>query len=242
MFVPSGSEPIVRHLRAELLERFRGDPGVGAVRAVDDDLQAREVAAEALDDVLEVALRRDGDVVDSAPAIWRSVLAQERLDLLLGRVGQLAALAVEELDAVVLRRVVRSRDDGPEVEREQRDRGRRQHAGEDRVPARRDDTAAEGLLELLARGARVAADEDPAALRPQRRRAAEPLHELERDVFADDSPHAVRSEIPSRHGGGDIHAARSSLKRAETALSARIHPRVSAGLAGQAPKRSFSAC
>ena len=46
------------HLCAELLERPRRDPGVGAVRAVDRDPQPRQVGAEPLDDVLEVAVGR----------------------------------------------------------------------------------------------------------------------------------------------------------------------------------------
>ena len=58
---------------------------------------------------------------------------------------------VEELDAVVLGRVVRRGDDDAEVEREQRDGGRRQHAAEDAVAAGRDDAACERLLELDAR-------------------------------------------------------------------------------------------
>ena len=80
------------------------------------------------------------DAVDGAAAGAGRV--EERLDLLLGLVGQLVPGAVEELDAVVLGRVVRGGDDDAEVEREQRDRRRRQHAGEHGVAARLDDAAA----------------------------------------------------------------------------------------------------
>ena len=138
-----------RDLRAELLERLRREPGVGAVRAVDRDPKAGEVGAEALEHVLEVAVRSDLDAVDLAAAGRRPV--EQRLDLLLGGVGQLAAVAVEELDAVVLGRVVRGGDDRAEIEAEQRDRRSRQHAGEDGAPAGGGDAARERLLELRAR-------------------------------------------------------------------------------------------
>ena len=106
---------------------------------------------------------------------------------------------VEELDAVVLGRVVRGRDDDAEVEREQRDGRRRQDAAEDAVAAGRDDAARERLLELDARGARVAADEDLRRARPERRRAAEPLDELGRQELAHDAADAIGAEVPPSH-------------------------------------------
>src|SRR5207247_9628089 len=63
------------------------------------------------------------------------------------RSGQLQPVAVEELDAVVLRRVVRGGDDRAEIEREQRDGRRWEHAGEHRVPTRSHDPTRESLLE-----------------------------------------------------------------------------------------------
>ena len=127
---------------------------------------------------------------------------EQRLDLLLGLVGELAALRVEELDAVVLGRVVRRRDDDAEVERQQRDRRRRQHAGEDAVAAGRDDAARERLLELDARRARVAADEDLVRAGPERGRAAEPLDELRRQELANDAADTIGAEVPPRHEAG----------------------------------------
>ena len=124
---------------------------------------------------------------------------EQRLDLLLRRVGQLVARRVEELDAVVLGRVVRRRDDDAEVEREQRDRGRRQHAAEDAVAAGGDDAARERLLELDAGRARVAADEHLRGAGPERRRAAEPLDELRREELAHDPANTVGAEVPARH-------------------------------------------
>ena len=186
-----------RHLGAEALEGGRRDPRVGPVGAVDHELQTGEVGAEALDDVVEVALLGDVHVVDLAGAPGEGDV-EECLDLLLGRVGELAALAVEELDAVVLRRVVRGGDDCPEVEREQRDGRRRQHAREHRVPSRGHDTPAERLLQLLARLSRVAPDEDAPPVRPERRRPAELLDELRRQVLPDDPPDPVGTEVAAQ--------------------------------------------
>ena len=114
--------------------------------AVDDDAQTVELAAEALEHVLEVALGGDADVVGAAAAAFRRV--QQSLDLLLRRVGELLPVRVEELDAVVLGWVVRRRDDDAQVERQQRHGGSRKHARQDRVPTGCHDAATEGLLEL----------------------------------------------------------------------------------------------
>jgi len=83
-----------------LLERLRRDPGVGAVCAVDHEPEARQVGAEPLDDVLEVAVGRDADVVDRAGRV-RGGCVEERLDLLLDRVGQ-RAICLPVLGLVVL--------------------------------------------------------------------------------------------------------------------------------------------
>ena len=109
-------------------------------------MQVREVGTEALHDVLEIAVGGDADVVDR-PAADRRTLEQA-LDLLLGRVRQLLSVPVEELHAVVLRRIVRGGDDAAEVQREQSHGRRWQHARDDRVPAGRRDSACEHLLEL----------------------------------------------------------------------------------------------
>ena len=198
MFVAVGLDADRRHLGAELLERLGRDRRVRAVRAVDADPEAGEVAAEALDDVLEVAVRRDVDAVDLAAAGALGV--EQRLDLLLGGVGQLAALRVEELDAVVLGRVVRGGDHDAEVEREQRDRRRRQHAREHGHARRRATTPrANASSSSTPEAARVAADEDAAAAGPERGRAAEPLDELRGEVLSDDAPDAVGAEVAASH-------------------------------------------
>ncbi len=188
------------NLRAELCERARREPGVRAVGAVDRDAQSVEARPETLEHVLEVAVARDADVIDLTAAARRSV--EQRLDLLFGCVAQLVAVAVEELDAVVLGRVVRCGDDDAEVEAKQRDCGCRHDAGEHGRAAGGGDAACERLLELFARCARVTTDEDAAAARPEGRRLSELLEELDGDELADDAADAVRAEEVPRHGAG----------------------------------------
>ena len=137
-------------LGAEPLERLRRDARVRAVCAVDRDPEPRQVAPEALDDVLEVAVGRDLDPVDLAGHLGR-LGVEKRLDLLLGGVRQLPALSVEELDAVVLGRVVGGRDDRSEIEREQGHGRGGQDSREHRVAARRRDSARQMLPRARAR-------------------------------------------------------------------------------------------
>ena len=96
----------------------------------------------------------------------------------------------------------------PRSSAEQRDGGSRDDAGEHRRAAGGRDAARERLLELLARAARVAADEDAAAARPERGRLAEPLDEIGGDELADDAADTVGAEVVPRHGAdasaGDV--------------------------------------
>jgi hypothetical protein len=146
--------------------------------------------------VLQVAVRRDADFVDLSAAGCR--LVEERLDLFLLRVGQLLAVAIEELHAVVLGGIVGCGDDAAEVERQQCDGGRRQHARDDCAAADGGDPARECVLQLGPRRACVASDEDPAAAAPECRGSAEALEELRGDLFADYATDPVRAEVLSR--------------------------------------------
>src|SRR5215211_2875921 len=152
--------------------------------------------------MLEIAVGRDGDAIDLAAAAFLG--SEQRLDLLLLSIRQLTAVAVEELDAVVVRRVVRRRDHRAEIEREERHRGSRQDPAEDRRSAGGDDAACERFLEVGAGRARVTADEHASAARPQRRRLPEALQERGRDLFADDAADAVRAEVDTRHAANPI--------------------------------------
>ena len=197
MFAPSGSTPIAV-TSAPSCSNARGAISLYAPFAQSTPIfRPVEIRAEPLDDVLEVAVGRNADAVDLAAARRSGV--EQRLDLLLGRVGQLLAVAVEELDAVVLGRIVRGGDHRADVEREQRDRGRRQHASEHGGAAGRRDAAPERLLELDAGRTRVAPDEHAASSRPERDRLAQLLDELRRQALADDSADTVGAEVTTRH-------------------------------------------
>ena len=129
------------------------------------------------------------------PGAWA---VEQGFDLLLLLVDELPARA-EELDAVVLGRVVRRRDDDAELVGEERDRRGREHAAEDGDAAGRGDAARDRLLELGAGAARVASDQDSPAAAPERRRLPDPLDELGRQVGADDATHPVCSEVAPSH-------------------------------------------
>jgi hypothetical protein len=109
-------------------------------------------------------------------------------------------VGVEELDAVVLRRVVRGRDHDAQIEREQSDRRCRQHARDNCVAARGDDSARERLLELGPGCARVTADEDATTAGPEGCGLPQPLDQLDGQVLADDPANAVRSEVAAPAG------------------------------------------
>ena len=66
------------------------------------------------------------------------------------------------------------------------------------VPPADDDAARERLLELRPGAARVAPDEDAAAAGPERRRLADPLDEVGRQVVADDTADTIGSEDTRR--------------------------------------------
>ena len=188
------------HLGTQVRERPRSEARERAVRAIDADSQTREIGAEALHDVVEVALACIVHALGGAAAADRSV--EERLDLLLLGVGELSPVGLEELDAVVLGRVVRRGDDGPQVLGEKGDRRSRQDSTENRGSACRGDSARERGLELRPRPARVAPHEDAARAAPESRRLSEPLDEVGRQVLPDNTANPVGPEVAPRHGGG----------------------------------------
>jgi hypothetical protein len=134
-------------------------------------------------------------------------------DLLLRVVGQLHPVRAEELQPVVLVRVVRRRHHARQVEaeapREQRRAGCRQHAAHEGVAAGGGDPRRQRGLEHLARLARVAHDQHlrNAARRQSRGRAPERQREVGGQELADDAANAVGAEQPAArmdraHGGG----------------------------------------
>jgi hypothetical protein len=136
---------------------------------------------------------------------------EHALDLVLGLVGELEAVAAEELDPVVLVGVVRRREHDAEVEPvaadQQRRAGRRQDAAEQRLAARRGDARGHGGLEHVAGLARVADDQRARRVRDLirhagRRRPREGHRELRGEELAGDAADAIGAEQGARHGSG----------------------------------------
>ena len=198
MFAPVGLDADCRHLGAEAPERIRSDARHRSVRAVEPDRHARQVRAEA-DDCREIAVLRTLQRLDRASAGSRSV--EEGLDRLVVPVRELLASRAEDLDPVVLRRVVGGGDDHAEILGEQRDRRRGQDAGDECGSTRRRDSACDRVLELAPGSACVATDENAASAGPERGGLAHRLDQLGRDIDARDPADAVGSEVAPRHGG-----------------------------------------
>ena len=118
-------------------------------------------------------------------------------DLFLDRVGKLHALAAKELDAVELRRIVRSGNDDAAIELilngEQRHSRRRDNATAVRTAALGHDAGGQSALEHGARKARVAADAD-IRTKELGRRAAQAKREVAREVGIGDATDAVGTE------------------------------------------------
>ena len=210
MFVPSGASPIEVTVAPSRSSTRRREAAHGAVRRVARDPQAGERNAEAARHEVGVALPR-AVVALSLGAAGRDGLVEERLDLELLGVGELAPVALEELDPVVLGRVVRGGDDRAAALGEQRDRRRRQHPGEPDERSSGRKPLGERRLERRAGAARVAADEHGRAGRPDRERMPEPANEIVGEVPPGDSAHAVGSEIAAGPG----HGGRASVSACE---------------------------
>ena len=118
-------------------------------------------------------------------------------DLFLDRIGKLHALAAKELDAVELRRIMRSRDDDAAVELildgEQRHGRRGDDAAAVRTAALGHDAGGQSALEHGARKTRVAADTD-IRTKELGRRAAQAKREVTREVGIGDATDAVGTE------------------------------------------------
>ena len=151
---------------AEAAEDLRRGPVGRAVGAVEQDAAAGQVeVGEALVQRAQVVLERAVQRrtrADRAPAPARLGSSSASISASVV-VGELVAVAAEELDAVVGVRVVRGREHDAEVEAvaadQQRRAGRRQHAAEQRLAAGGGDAGGDRRLEHLARLARVADDE-----------------------------------------------------------------------------------
>src|SRR5439155_24639651 len=167
-----------------------------AVGAVEHDREPaeleREGPAEEVD-VVRLRARVGDEAADpGAPRARRAVLALEALlDLVLPGVGELRALRGEQLDAVVLERVVgRAEHDsavGAKPFREERDRRGREHADRVALGTGGQQPRHERGLEERSRQARVASDDKPHAV-------GRVLAEERRDELTPDAEREVGGE------------------------------------------------
>ena len=146
------------------------------------------------------------------------------LDQHLHLVGQLAARGIEELDAVVLVRIVRGADDHAEAAAQALghvgDAGRGQRPDQHDIDAGGDESRLQRRLEHVARQAGVFADEHAAALRRQHARGGtrQPQREIHgHGRLADAAAHAIGAEVTNRHG---------CISPPNTALTMRMASRV----------------
>jgi hypothetical protein len=167
---------------------------------------------EALMEAAQVVLERAVEAADGADARRAGHgLVECLLDRRLGLVGELEAVAAEELDPVVAIRVVRGGDDDAEVEPvaadQERRAGGREHAAQQRLTAGGGYARRDGGLEHLARLAGVADDEHPGgragrALDAGGGRAGERQGEIRGEELARDAADPVRTEQTAGQGAG----------------------------------------
>ena len=158
-------------LGAQLPQRLGRHLVAGAVGAIDDDAQPVEaqLARQRALGEFDVAFLRAFDSRCTANCLggdqqFGGVGVDQLLDLLLGVVRQLVAFGIEQLDAVVVERVVRGRDHDAEVGAQrarQHGDGRRRHRPEQKhVHADRGEARHERGLEHVAGQAGILADDD----------------------------------------------------------------------------------
>ena len=202
-------------VRAEAAEHPGRHAKRRAVCAVDRDRHAAEVDGEAAAQIVDVVTL--GAIVrhvaaDAGPARPRRVVGalEPGLDLVLPGVGKLRALGREELDPVVGERIVGGGEHdaavGVEATGDQRDSGRRQHAGGEALSARAQHARRHRRFEQRPGASRVTADDEldavAAPLRAQRGHelTADAIGEIGREgLFVGDAADAIGAE-QSRHG------------------------------------------
>ena len=158
-------------LGAEPRESGRCGFDHGAVRAVQDNAQARERRAEPVADQVDVACGQPLGPGDYARRAGLGRCVEKRFDRLLVSVLELPA-TVEELDPVVRSGIVGGGDDGASLLGQKRYRRGGKHAAERDVGAARGEPARERPLECGSGRTRVTADQDTGATAPARKRAS----------------------------------------------------------------------
>ena len=191
---------------AQALQRGRRGLARSAVTAVDGNDQAVEPQAiKRIDGMVDICLAgvlHLDDVTHTGAGRQRvgshGLLGHDPgADLFLNRVGELHALAAKELDAVELRRIVRSRDDDAAIKLvlngEQRHGRCRDNAAAVRAAALGHNASSQSALEHGARKTRIATD---ANVRTKKlgRRTTQAKREVAREVGVGDATDAVGTE------------------------------------------------
>ena len=162
-----------------------------AIKRIDGVVDVRLASVLHLDDVAHAGTGRQ--CVGSHSFLGHDPGA----DLFLDRIGKLHALAAKELDAVELRRIVRSRDDDAAVElildSEQRHGRRRDNTAAMRAAALGHNAGGQSTLEHSARKTRVATDAN-VRTKELGRRATQAKREVTREVGVGDATDAVGTE------------------------------------------------
>ena len=191
---------------AQALQRGGRGLAGSTVTAVDGNNQAVELkAVERADGMIDICLAgvlHLDDVTHTGAGRQRvgshGLLGHDPgADLFLNRVGKLHALAAKELDAVELRRIMRSRNDDAAIELvldgEQRHGRRRDNAAAVRAAALGHNAGGQSTLEHGARKTRVAADAN-VRTKELGRRTAKAKCEVARKVGVGDATDAVGTE------------------------------------------------
>jgi hypothetical protein len=211
---PFGSTADLDHLGPELPQRLGRDLMSRAVGAVDDHPQAleRHLAAQRSLGVFDVA---GLDVVDALGAaevgrvgkLRRDVTIHQRFDARLDLVGQFIAVRPEQLDAIVLIKVVGSGDHHPEVAahraRQHRHCRGRHRPQEQNVGADGSEARDQRIFDHVAREPGVLANHHPmpmvAAAKGEPRRLPDLQGHIRRDPAVGPPPYAVGAKISVRH-------------------------------------------
>ena len=191
---------------AQALQRGGRGLAGSTVTAVDGNNQAVELkAVERADGMIDICLAgvlHLDDVTHTGAGRQRvgshGLLGHDPgADLFLDSIGKLHALAAKELDAVELRRIMRSRNDDAAIELvldgEQRHGRRRDNAAAVRAAALGHNAGGQSTLEHGARKARVTADAD-VRTKKLGRRAAQAKREVARKIGVGDATDAIGAE------------------------------------------------
>ena len=200
-------------VRAEFTEHSRSKLVRSAIRAVNGDLHATQVRANRLNQVFKVGLASPRVVRINVPhgSASRTIPlhAHERLDLVLNRIGELVATVSEELDAVVLHRIMRRRNHDTQVHSvlggcQMRDGRRGNNTNTRHIHASARQTRRKSMVKELARNTRITTNDRPwlrtVRSRPPTELAGSCLAKLQREfrcnVNVRQSSHAIRAEHP----------------------------------------------